>query len=40
MPEWLKKGNVKAEKGITIACGYCKKGKIHIEVKNGNDLLR
>lgn len=34
LPVWLKKSNVKSESGnITMMCGYCKKGKVKIEVR-------
>lgn len=35
LPQFLKSQNLKAEKGVDIQCGDCKKGKVHIEVKNG-----
>lgn len=32
LPKWMNTANIKAENGITLQCGYCKKGKVTIKL--------
>lgn len=32
LPQLLKDGKVKAEKGVTLGCGNCKKGKVTVKL--------
>jgi RNase P subunit RPR2 len=45
-PKWIMNANIKSEKGVTLECGACKKGKVKFkppvkeEVEHGEVLDR